>query len=96
LRLQIFKENVSVLDQSFTSLATALSFFDDEVVDLGPANAGVSGPLDLQMSFTYTSDTVGDSFAMSFVGTSIPEPASALLAASGLALVVGFRRSRLR
>jgi hypothetical protein len=94
LRLQIFKENTSVLDQSFTSLATALSFFDDEVLDLGPANAGVSGPLDLQMLFTYTSDTVGDSFALDFVGTSIPEPASGLLAVGGLTLILGHRRSR--
>jgi hypothetical protein len=47
------------------------------------------------MTMTYTSDTVGDSFALDFL-VAVPEPGSLLLGALGGALVLGLRRSRRR
>ncbi len=93
LRLQIFKESISIFDQSFTSLATATSFFNDNVLNFGAANAGVSGNLDLGMTMTYTSHTIGDSFALDFL-VAVPEPGSLLLSALGGAFLLGLRRAR--
>jgi hypothetical protein len=93
LRLQIFKENTSVFDQSFGSLAAANTFFNDGVLDFGLSTNGVSGSLDLEILMTYTSHTVGDSFGVDFL-TAVPEPGTGgllLLVAGGFA---GARRRR--
>jgi hypothetical protein len=96
LRLQIFKEFAPVFDQSFTSASAATLFFNDKVLDFGPANAGLSGEtLDLQLIFTYTSDSVGDSYSVDFL-TSVPEPSTTLLLAASLGFGLGVRRSRPR
>jgi hypothetical protein len=93
LRLQIFKENVSVFDQTFGSLAAANAFFNDGVLDFGPSTNGVSGSLDLEMLMTYTSHTIGDSFGVDFV-TAVPEPGTAILLVAGLGGCIARRRRR--
>jgi hypothetical protein len=91
LRLQIFKENTSVFDQSFGSLAEANAFFDDGVLDFGPSTSGVSGSLDLEILMIYTSHTVGDSFGVDFL-TAVPEPGAGSLLLLVLGGFAGVRR----
>ncbi|MGB8170927.1 MAG: PEP-CTERM sorting domain-containing protein, partial [Chthoniobacteraceae bacterium] len=97
LRLRIFKEFslTASLDQVFTTLASAISFFNDNVVDLGAANSGVTGTLDLKMVMDYTSHTVGDSFGVDFL-VAIPEPGTGAMMVLGAGMLAGLRRFRRR
>ena len=66
LRFQLSAGGNTVVDQTFTSLADALTFFTDHVLSLGPA----SGAGDLVLSFTF-STSPGNSFYASMLTGSV-------------------------
>jgi hypothetical protein len=55
LRFTIEREGTLVEDQTFTTLAGAMGYFNDHVLDLGAMNFGVAGTLDLSISLEMTS-----------------------------------------
>jgi hypothetical protein len=55
LHFQVTREGSIVVDQMFATLATAATYFDDHVLDLGPLTAGVAGTLDLSIHFDMVS-----------------------------------------
>jgi hypothetical protein len=55
LHFQVTREGSVVVDQMFSTLATAATYFDDHVLDLGPLTAGVVGTLDLSIHFDMVS-----------------------------------------
>ncbi len=82
---EIFQNGNSVFEETFTSNAAFLSFFQDNVLNLGAENAGVNGgSLNLEFSFDFSSAATGAGFNTGLIfGT--PEPSSlALLALGGL------------
>jgi hypothetical protein len=62
--------NTTLVSRSFTSLAAAVSFFDDKVLDLGL----LGGPaLDLTVSTTLTDASFGFAYAIAAAPTAVPE-----------------------
>jgi hypothetical protein len=55
LRFTVQREDSVVEDQSFATLAAAMTYFDDHVLDLGPMITGVVGTLDLSISLEMVS-----------------------------------------
>ncbi len=94
MRFQIIEEGSAVFDQLFTSGAAALTFFDDNVIELGGWMAGLSGNLDLQIRMDLTASNPADSFGVSLVAgiTTVPEPATSVMLAPLLALAAASRR----
>jgi hypothetical protein len=62
LHFQVTREGSIVVDQMFATLATAVTYFDDHVLDLGPLAAGVVGTLDLSIHFDMLSPDTGTKF----------------------------------
>ena len=71
----------TILDQSFTSLADAASFFQDQVIDLG---ASYGPRIDLTFAYTLTADGPGGYGVDFAVGGAVPEPSTWAM------MVVGF------
>ncbi|MBT8061567.1 MAG: choice-of-anchor D domain-containing protein, partial [Gammaproteobacteria bacterium] len=71
VRFRVFKEgtgiNNTIVDETFTTLSAALAYFDNNTIDLGDVETGVSGDLDLRIQLDVTSDTPGTGFAMDYV-----------------------------
>jgi hypothetical protein len=98
LHFSITREGLTVADESFADAAAALAYFTDRTLDLGPIDAGVTGPLDLEFHVDVTAK-VGGGFTASLLvanGTvgagPVPEPAGLLPVLAGLTL--GRRRRR--
>ncbi|MFZ5829482.1 MAG: PEP-CTERM sorting domain-containing protein [Planctomycetota bacterium] len=103
LTFSIVREGATVVEETFTSLGDALTYFDDNLLDLGPIGDGVGadGILDLTFKMALTISGVGDSFYTNFVVgnsgcTPVPEPSTlGLLGVTGLAVVgLVWRRRR--
>jgi hypothetical protein len=103
LTFDIFK-NGSLFDSwDFTSESSALSFFHDDVLDLGPIRSGGgTGPLDLQFNFAVTAQLPGAGFNSDFLVASVgnttsptPEPGSLLLLGSALLILSTVLRRQL-
>jgi len=93
LLFEIMSGSTMVVDETFTSLSSAASFFDDHVIDVGSITPDSSGLLDLSFDFELTAHTPGEGFAIDLAIAAVPEPPSWLMLASALALtlVFGFR-----
>jgi hypothetical protein len=90
LAFRIEREGETLLEETFDNLASALLFFDDELLGLGDATGeGIEGDLDLRFALALRSGDPGASFSFaSAVGISaIPEPSTAVLLACGLILL---------
>jgi hypothetical protein len=85
LRFQILREGIAVVNETFGDTASALAYFDDQVLDLGDIASGVSGDLDLEFLLSLTSDDPGAAFRTDLIFGSVPEPAAALLLGAALA-----------
>jgi hypothetical protein len=95
LQLQIFRENVTFEDQTFTSLAGALGYFDDHAFNLGDLSAGLSLDqiLDIRLVLKLTSNDPGASFNVNLVASAVPLPPTLLIFATALlSLAVRVRR----
>jgi hypothetical protein len=106
LLLRVLFEGNTVIDELFTTLAAAHTYFDDKVLNLGAFALG--DMLDLNFIFALESDQPGDGFGVAFLfgadtaavapppslPTSVPEPPTLLLLASSFGLLLLLRRRR--
>lgn len=108
LLLRVLFEGQTVIDELFTTLAAAHTYFDDKVLNLGAFALG--DMLDLNFVFALESDQPGDGFGVAFLfgadtavvapppseppPTSVPEPPTLLLLASSYGLLLLLRRRR--
>jgi hypothetical protein len=64
LQFQVVRENVTVVNQTFATVAAANAFLSDSVINLGSNGVGnVSGSLDLDFSISLTTNDAGAGFA---------------------------------
>jgi hypothetical protein len=86
-----------LIDQTFTSLATAQAYFADNVINLGSIGTGPQG---LNFAFNLNSSSNGNAFNVAFLVADVgvvPEPStSALVGVGVLALIALQRRCRSR
>lgn len=94
LTFSIVREGQTALAQSFTTLAAAQSFFDDQVITLAPSASGISADrqLDLTFQFVLDSQTPGQGFASSFVLLSQVPESAAIAHLLSAACLVSLRR----
>jgi hypothetical protein len=94
LRLQVFEEGAPMFDQTIENLATAVAFFDDNVLNLGEWMVGADAILDLRIQLDVLVTGASDGFFFDYlVGTTnIPIPAGVWLFVSALALLGCMRR----
>jgi hypothetical protein len=69
LRFQLSAGGNTVVDQTFTSLAAALAFFNDQVVNLGPASLLGNQPGNLVLTFTVSTSPGNRFYASMLTGT---------------------------
>jgi hypothetical protein len=81
LRFQVFGETNPLLDVNFTDLASAVAYFDDNVIDLGHIFVGPDGNLDLSFQLDLIGTAAGSGFYFDFVASTaaVPLPASVWL-----------------
>ncbi len=84
---EIDRNGIAVFDDVFTSNAAFLSFFQDNVLNLGTENSGLNGAdLNLEFKFDFSSAAVGAGFSSGLVfgnAALVPEPSSIALLALG-------------
>jgi hypothetical protein len=91
MRFRIQMEGITVEDQIFGNIGTALSYFDDNTLNLGDWTVGLTGNLDMKFLLDLTTDDLGAGFAFDLVfgnstGTQpVPEPSTVALRGIGLA-----------
>jgi hypothetical protein len=95
IEFTVLAGGTTILDQTFSSLAAADSFFDDQVINLGSSY----GPgVDLTFTYTLTADGPGG-YGLDFVvGGAVPEPstwAMTLVGFTGLGFA-GYRARKRR
>jgi hypothetical protein len=99
LTFEIDRQGVTIFSQIFTSNAALQAFFQDNVLDLGAENAGLSGGnLTLDFKFDFNSSASGAGFSEGLVfgvAAPAPEPSSCVLLALG-ALGLLARAAQLR
>ncbi len=76
LEFSIFVEGAPVVDQSFTTAASATIYFDDQALDLGPLVANDSGTMDIHVALTMSTldngTRYGTNFIVADVGATLP------------------------
>jgi hypothetical protein len=103
LRFRVTRLSILVVDQTFATVASAMSYFHDKVVQVGDWTTGVGSNniLDLRFTLDVTGSQAGSAFSTDFlVGnatiSAVPEPSTYLLFAFGLVgLLTVARRRRL-
>lgn len=93
VRLRVVENQLVFFDQTFTSVAEVLAFFDDQTLDLATPLPGSPFPLDIQILLEVTTSSAGQGFGTGFLLAFVPEPGLLVL------LVIGFStifRSHLR
>jgi hypothetical protein len=93
LLFRIIENGTMVEEEMFTSLESALSFFDDNVLDLGPGMAGPSGFLELQFDLDVIAHRSGDGFSVNLVAA-VPEPGMLTLLSIGVLALDWYRRAK--
>lgn len=99
LSFQIEVEGLTVLDETFTGVAQALTYFDDETLNLGDWAAMLSpdNVMDIGFMLSLTTNDVGAGFHTDFMfgnSTVIPIPPAVWLFGSGLLSLIGIARKR--
>jgi hypothetical protein len=93
LEFKITVGTTTVVDQLFTTLAQAQTYFNDDTISLGGLPS--SSSLNFQFSLDLTSTGGGDGFNGQLVFGAVPEPGSLALLGGGM-LLLGGRRWRVR
>jgi hypothetical protein len=91
LAFQILVNGAPVVQQDFTSVPSALTYFDDDVLDLGAVTAlGVDplGLLDVEFDLDVTAHNPGDGFAIDLAFAEVPEPSSLGLFGTAIAVAI--------
>ena len=96
LDFEVLVNGLPAVQRMFTSAESALAYFDDQVLGLGALDPGSDGLIDLTFDLSLTAHVAGDGFAIDLAIADVPEPRSAVLLATGLALVFGLARWRRR
>jgi hypothetical protein len=94
LNFEVLENGVPAVQSVFTTAESALAYFNDQVLDLGALRPGSNGLIDLTFDLSLTGHIAGDGFAIDLAVADVPEPRSAVLLATGLALVFGLARRR--
>jgi MYXO-CTERM domain-containing protein len=94
-------EDTTLLDETFTAAAAALTYFEDRVFELASSLSGEGdtpdvATLDVIARFEITTSNVGDGFSAEIISGVQPvtEPGAAVLLLAGAALFAIRRRSR--
>jgi hypothetical protein len=101
LRFRVTRLSILVIDQTFATVASAMSYFHDKVVQVGDWTTGVGSNniLDLRFTLDVTSSQAVSAFSTDFlVGNAtiaaVPEPSTYLLFAFGLVGLLTVARRR--
>jgi hypothetical protein len=94
LSFRVQKEYETLLDETFTDSASALAFFDDQVIRLGDVLDGVVRDLDLSLIWSLTSAEDATSISVTALFGIVPEPGTALIVFEGLLMLGLLRRRR--
>jgi PEP-CTERM motif-containing protein len=101
LRFRVTREGLLVVDQTFATVASAMSFFHDKVLQVSDWTTGVSPDniLDLEFTLDVVGSQAGSAFSTDFlVGNAtiaaIPEPSTYVLFAFGLVGLLAVARRR--
>ena len=85
-----------IVDAVFTDADAWLAYFDDHAIDLGPLDAAGGESVRLNLFLEMLGDDSSAEVSADFiVGVAVPEPSTALLVATGLALLAA-RAARTR
>ncbi len=93
LHLDVIAEDTVVFSESFVDLATALTFFSDNSINLGSILLNSDGVLDVSLILGIDGNKAGDAFFTDFVvsATVVPLPSVFVLLGSALALLFGVK-----
>jgi hypothetical protein len=105
LQFLLAYEGSIVIDETFSSAAQASAFFDDKVRTIGNFAAGPQ--LDISIDFIFSGDSPGEGYGFDFLlganaalvpppETPVPEPATLLIFAGGLAALLVSPRTATR
>jgi len=101
MSLQIYQESDLIIDQIFSDVFSADSFFNDQTFNSGGWSQGLVGALDLTILVDFDITSTGDSFYFDMTyGNSttgsgvVPIPAAVWLFASGILVLSGFARKK--
>jgi len=94
LTFTVHRGNTLVANQTFDDLNTALTYFDDQMIDLGPISG--SGSFELNMSFDLVTSKLNSSLDIQAIagdatpgaGPDVPEPRALVLLTAGLSLLM--------
>lgn len=92
LDFAILLNGLAVEQQEFTSLLSALAYFDDRVLDFGAIVPTSAGLLDVAFNFALTAHRRGDGFAIDVAFAAVPEPPILAMLFVGLVLLIVSRR----
>jgi hypothetical protein len=88
LSFQVLVGGSTVIDQNFSTLASAQSYFQDQALSLGAFSGNTTSSIDLG----FTSHTAADSFAGQLVLADVPEPGTLWITILGSALILPLSR----
>ena len=80
LTFELFKQGTAIVDKVFTTVASANSYFTDDLQNLGLWDSGVSGSLDLQAALTEVASGAGNGYGIDLGLAIAPPPAAPAVA----------------
>lgn len=88
LQFMITEDDTILLDESFKSLSSAISFFTDHVIDIGFIEPDSLGLLNIAFDLEVTAHVPGDGFAIDLALAAVPEPPNWVLLATAITIML--------